>query len=357
MHRNRGFPRPAFFVSEHNAIGGARPHTTLDRHGTPCGGHASKLPALELPPPVTNLSTCFGKVTINFESCRKIQIRSKIRRPPSRAPHDRCLARRDFARSRSKGKTVALVPTMGALACRPSGTGAPGAPACRMCGGFDLRQSEPIRAKRGFRQLSAHLGRRPGGLGAAEGRCGLGTERRHNVSGGVRKPGSRRGGRPLSGLRTSSARIFSAGFAPWLPSCLLQVATRHRNFRRKGLPAAQGRHRHGARSGHSGQNCRACRRCARAMAWRCRRATPTSPSASGRRRPALYHALKDCAARLRQGVSVRQGSDRRPGCDRGRRLRRRLPGGAPRQDIGADRLDRRTARCGCWSPPGSAAPG
>ena len=45
MHRDRGLARAAFFVAEYDAIGRARPHASLNRHGHPSRNQAFDCPA------------------------------------------------------------------------------------------------------------------------------------------------------------------------------------------------------------------------------------------------------------------------------------------------------------------------
>ena len=189
-----------------------------------------------------------------------------------------------------------------------------------------------------FAQLSAHLGRRPRGAGRADGRSGLGADRRRDVSGRLCHPDRAGGPAPRPGWRTRSVRISSAASRPWSPSCCCRCA-RLRDLRREGLPAAQGRHRDGARPRPSGEDRRRCRPCARRTASRCRRATPTSRPSERAAAPTLHRVLKDCAAQHQGRRAVgRDARAKAASADRARGLRARLSRSAPRRDAGADRI-------------------
>ena len=76
-----------------------------------------------------------------------------------------------------------------------------------------------------------------------------------------------------------------------------------------------------------------------------------------RDRTALYRALKACAAKLKAGAPFAASLGEAEADIEQVRLRGRLPRGAARRDAGAGDVDQATGRCACLRRPGSAAPG
>ena len=141
----------------------------------------------------------------------------------------------------------------------------------------------------------------------------------------------------FKGVATVVAKLFTAGRA------------RHRGVRREGLPAAQGRHPHGARSRPAAASHRRADRARDTTASRCRRATSTSRPDERAAAPVLHRVLTLCAAEDRQGPADRDDPQRGPRGDRARRVCARLSRSAPRRDAGADPLGQ--------GRPGAAAGG
>ena len=91
-------------------------------------------------------------------------------------------------------------------------------------------------------------------------------------------------GPATAGLEDKFRPDFFKGVATVVAKLFTQVDARHRGVRREGLPAAQGRHPHGARPRSAAAGDRRADRARDATASRCRRATSTSRPTSARRR-------------------------------------------------------------------------
>ena len=248
-------------------------------------------------------------------------------------------------------------PDHGRAARRPSRAGSPRPPPGRSRRGLDLRQSGAIRAARGFRQLSANLGRRHRGAGTA---LKVDAIWAPNIATMYPDGFATRivpGGPALAGLEDKFRPHFFGGVCTVVAKLLLQVAPGLRDLRREGLPATQGRDRDGPRPRYSDEDHR-----------------PPDGARKGRPRDVV-------AQRLPLGGRARDRADALS------RAARNVPHSSrPAQSLAAtlgegeaeieragfsvDYLearhaetlaqiagDRRMARCGCWWPQSSAAPG
>ena len=164
------------------------------------------------------------------------------------------------------------------------------------------------------------------------------------------------GGAAKVGLEDAFRPHFFGGVATVVTKLLLQVRPDVAVFGAEGLPAAQGRDRDGARPRHPDEN---RRRADPAREGRPRDVVAQQVPVRGgtRDRADVASCAEGMRGAHRRGRRDPGRARGRPRANRARRVRGRLPGGAPRRDAGAGRGSRRTARSGCWSRPGSAAPG
>ena len=266
------------------------------------------------------------------------------RRRPSAAsrlpmPVDRTIAalRARVAAVAAAGDEGRARPDHGRPPRRPSRARRERAQARRPGGRLDLRQSDPVRAERGFRRLSRAT-RRP------------------------TSPSSRRSA-PTPSSRPRVDEMYPEGFATSItvagpaaglesrfPAAFLRrrrdrrrqaaprLPARRRDLRREGLPAAPRHPAHGRRPRIPDRRSSASRRCASRTASPCRRGTPTCRRPSAQRR-------RGCTRRSRGGAAAIRGRTTpvRAARARARRARRRPASWSTTSSSGTPRRWRRSS--------------
>ena len=261
----------------------------------------------------------------------------KIEASPARHTHiaEACAARSpNCARG---ARTIALVPTMGALHAGHFSlvqiAQAPRRPGHRL----DLRQPDAVCAERGPKHLSAHLVRRSRRAQRAL-KADLvwapSVETMYPEGFATRIVPE---GPATAGLEDAFRPHFFAGVATVVAKLLIQCEPDIAMFGEKDLPAAQSGHPAGARSWAQRPASSARRSCARRTASRCPRATAISRRTSARRRRRSTACSRDCAERIAAGGPIDAVLDDGPCSDYALRLCARLPRSAQRRDAGAAR--------------------
>ena len=259
------------------------------------------------------------------------------------------------SRVRGKGETVALVPTMGALhAGHLALVRLARRRADRVVVSIFVNPAQ-FAPNEDFASYPRTWDADIAALSELSGRCDLGAERRHDVSGRLRDQD--RAGR--AGARRARGQVPPAFLRRGLHGrgeASAAGRARLRDLRREGLPAAQGRDRDGARPRYSDQDHR--------PADGPRKGRPRDVVAQrlpvGERARGRADALSRAARNARRGSRPASPSPRRWA-----KAKRRSSARALRWIISRRATPRRwrrsrrwrTARCGCWWRQSSAARG
>ena len=284
--------------------------------------------------------------------------------PGPRAPRLRVVdrgdvLRKELDRERAAGRTVGLVPTMGALHRGHAALIRRSAAECDVTAVTIFVNPLQFAAGRGPGPLPPGPGRRPGAGRRAGAAVVFAPPVEEMFPGGtvghdgprgrpVRRPGGRQPARPLRRGGHRRRQAVQPGRA--VPGLL----------RREGLPAAGRRAPDGRRPGLAGRGRRLPARSGSTTGWPGPAATATCRPTSGPRPPVLYRALGRGPTPRRAGASATRA--RSAGCmarDRGRRAPRppRLRrGGRPRRPSSRSTWSRPAPRSACWWRPGWAAP-